>query len=289
MKKIIMPASLAGLFTSINAQVGINTPDPKASLDVIGKPTNPSSLDGIIPPRITGDQLRAKTYTAAQTGAQVYVTAPDSAPAGQTVNVKSIGNYYFDGTVWKYTAGTDNNLPNGTGTLIMINGVVQVAQEMSMRLAKDWTIPTSSDNPAGGVNRNPIGQMIVELIDNYNTFTGTATTNSFRVNTDGTYLISMNFPIQVQSDGLLSGNLYYGIFNLTDNTWNSFGLDTVKDLANGEVKNYSYLAAMDLQASKTYSFYVGQQTSNTSTLLMRGLSTLNGNNSLTFFSVKRLK
>lgn len=289
MKKLFMLASMAGLFTIVNAQIGIDTSAPQASLDVTGKPATPSSLDGIIPPRITGNQLRAKTYTAAQTGAQVYVTTADSAPAGQTVNVTTAGNYYFDGTVWKHLVDAINTLPNGTGSVIMINGVLQVAQEMSMRLANDWTIPTSSDNPTGATNRNPIGQMTVKLIDNYNTFTGTASTNSFTVKNDGTYLISMNFPIQVQSGGPLSGNLYYGIFNVTDNTWNAFGLDTVVNLGVGQVKNYSYLVSMDLLASKTYSFYIGQQTSNTATLLMRGLSTINGNNSLTFFSVKRLK
>lgn len=289
MKKLFMLASMAGLFTIVNAQIGINTSTPQASLDVTGKPATPSSLDGIIPPRITGNQLRAKTYTAAQTGAQVYVTTADSAPAGQTVNVTTSGNYYFDGTVWKHLVDAINTLPNGTGSVIMINGVLQVAQEMSMRLANDWTIPTNSANPTGPTNRNPIGQMTVKLIDNYNTFTGTATTNSFTVKNDGTYLISMNFPIQTQSGGPISGNLYYGIFNVTDNTWNAFGLDTVVNLGAGQVKNYSYLVSMDLLASKTYSFYVGQQTSDTGTLLMRGLSTINGNNSLTFFSVKRLK
>lgn len=270
MKKTFMLAFVAGLFSTVTAQVGIDTPSPKASLDVTGKPTNSSSLDGIIPPRMTGDQLRAKTYTAAQTGAQVYVTAADTAPAGQTVNVRSIGNYYFDGTVWKYLPGTDNTLPNGTGSLVMINGVVQVAQEMSMRLANDWTIPVSAVNPAGAgsTNRNPIGQMTVKLIDNYNTFTSTATTNSFTVKNDGTYLIGMNFPIQVQSNGPLNGNLYYGIFNVTDNTWVTFGLDTVINLLDGQVKNYSYLVSVDLLASKTYSFYIGQQTSNTPVLLM---------------------
>ncbi|MFP3593826.1 hypothetical protein [Chryseobacterium sp. SIMBA_038] len=291
MKKTFMLAFVVSLFSIANAQVGIDTPTPKASLDVTGKPANSSSLDGIIPPRITGDQLRAKTYTTSQTGAQVYVTAADSAPAGQTVNVRSIGNYYFDGNVWKYMPGTDNTLPNGTGSLVMINGVVQVAQEMSMRLANDWTIPVSASNPAGvgSTNRNPIGQMTVKLIDNYNTFTSTATTNAFTVKNDGTYLVGMNFPIQVQSNGPLNGNLYYGIFNVTDNTWVTFGLDTVVNLLDGQVKNYSYLVSVDLLASKTYSFYIGQQTSNTPVLLMRGLSTINGNNSLTFFSVKRLK
>ena len=85
---------------AIQAQVGIGTTTPQATLDITGQPTISTELDGVIAPRLTGNQLRAKTYTAAQTAAMVYVTAPDSAPAGQTINVTAIGYYYFDGTVW---------------------------------------------------------------------------------------------------------------------------------------------------------------------------------------------
>ena len=82
------------------AQVGIGTPSPSATLEVVGVPANASSLDGIIPPRLTGDQLRAKNYTTAQTGVMVYVTAADTAPTGQTSSVRSTGYYSFNGTAW---------------------------------------------------------------------------------------------------------------------------------------------------------------------------------------------
>lgn len=89
---------LISLLTSATlfSQVGINTETPKATLDVVGFPADTSKLDGVIAPRITGNLLRLKTYTAAQNGAIVYVTAADSSPAGQTINVKSIGYYFFD-------------------------------------------------------------------------------------------------------------------------------------------------------------------------------------------------
>ncbi|KFF24203.1 hypothetical protein IW16_22865 [Chryseobacterium vrystaatense] len=94
--------TIAALFTylGISAQVGINTNQGQATLDVVGFPSNTKKLDGIIAPRLTGDQLRAKTYTSAQSGALVYVTAADSSPAGQTVHVNASGYYYFDGMVW---------------------------------------------------------------------------------------------------------------------------------------------------------------------------------------------
>lgn len=83
-----------------NGNVGIGTTSPNLNLEVIGRPTDASRLDGIKSPLITGNQLRAKNYTAAQAGTLIYVTQVDSAPAGQTINVTDIGYYYFDGSVW---------------------------------------------------------------------------------------------------------------------------------------------------------------------------------------------
>jgi hypothetical protein len=106
----------AGFF--VQAQVGINTNTPQATLDVNGKPTDNTTLDGIIPPRITGDQLHAKTYTGSQTGALVYVTAADTSPSGQTIDVTAIGNYYFDGTKWIPSRSSSSaNIYNSNGLL----------------------------------------------------------------------------------------------------------------------------------------------------------------------------
>ena len=101
------------------AQIGFGTTTPAATLEVVGDADDPDALIGIKPPRLTGEQLRAKTYTPAQTGALVYVTAPDTAPEGQTINVTTIKYYYFDGTLWQpisnnedsrtITKTTDNN------------------------------------------------------------------------------------------------------------------------------------------------------------------------------------
>ncbi|WP_126651102.1 beta strand repeat-containing protein [Chryseobacterium aureum] len=105
MKKKLLPLAVL-LSIAIEAQVGINTTTPQATLDVTGTPGVTTSLDGIIAPRLTGDELRAKTYTGAQTGALVYVTNADSAPQGQTKNVTSTGYFYFDGNQWVASNGT---------------------------------------------------------------------------------------------------------------------------------------------------------------------------------------
>ena len=100
------------------SQAGIGTVTPQATLDVVGKPTDAASLDGIIAPRMEGAQLRAKAYTASQTGALVYVTLADTAPAGQTADVTAPGYYFFNGSKWlAVKAGDTANIYNSDGAL----------------------------------------------------------------------------------------------------------------------------------------------------------------------------
>lgn len=114
-KQFILAASL--LSTIVYGQVGINTASPVATMDIVGKPTVTSSMDGIIAPRIEGAQLRAKAYTSAQTGALVYVTLADTSPAEQTIDVTSVGYYYFNGTKWV-------SIGSGSGTFAEVDGVI---------------------------------------------------------------------------------------------------------------------------------------------------------------------
>ncbi|WP_346985948.1 hypothetical protein [Chryseobacterium sp. POE27] len=84
----------------IKAQVGVNTQAPSATLDIVGKPDLPNHFDGILPPRITGDQLANKTYSVLQRGAIVYVTQPASNLLGQVIHIVEEGYYYFNGHYW---------------------------------------------------------------------------------------------------------------------------------------------------------------------------------------------
>jgi hypothetical protein len=78
---------------------GIGTTDPKATLHLVGKPRSATTNDGIIPPKLRGNQLKNKTYNATDhDGAIVYVTeAVTNGFSGQTRNVNDRGFYYFDG------------------------------------------------------------------------------------------------------------------------------------------------------------------------------------------------
>ncbi|MGV4415499.1 hypothetical protein H5J24_16195 [Chryseobacterium capnotolerans] len=86
---------------TIRGQVGINTKLPEATLDVVGKPSDSNHYDGIIPPRITGDQLSTKVYTSGKKGTIVFVTSPATNLVGQVKYVVETGLYCFDGSFWQ--------------------------------------------------------------------------------------------------------------------------------------------------------------------------------------------
>ncbi|WDT66938.1 hypothetical protein [Cloacibacterium sp. TD35] len=102
-KKLALIAFIA-ISMATNAQtgrVGINTTTPNTTLDVTGK-LGATDTDGMQVPRLTRAQLTAKgtLYTAAQTGAQVYITDVSAGDnAGPRANITATGLYYFDGTL----------------------------------------------------------------------------------------------------------------------------------------------------------------------------------------------
>lgn len=112
-KNILSLLLLAGMFSAANAQtykgrVGVNTPTPASTMDIVGVPADATVTDGLIAPRLTGDELKAKDtlYTSAQTGALVYATAAVGTASTKTANVTSDGYYWFDGKVWVKAGGS---------------------------------------------------------------------------------------------------------------------------------------------------------------------------------------
>ena len=124
MKKNTTKIFIAAVFLTISGtafaqegRVGINTSTPAATLDVVASPTVPTRIDGFIAPRLKGTELQSKNalYTAAQDGAIVYVTEVLTATDDKTLNVTSIGYYYFDKTVG--TAGRWMKIANPTAVV----------------------------------------------------------------------------------------------------------------------------------------------------------------------------
>lgn len=125
-KYLFLPIALISIYSY--SQVGINEETPNATLDVAASPADMTKVDGVIAPRLTGDELAAKDvlYEAPQTGAIVYATAAVSTTTTKTTNVTAAGYYYFDGTVWIALGGvtSGNTEPwynQATGTEASLN------------------------------------------------------------------------------------------------------------------------------------------------------------------------
>lgn len=130
------------------AQIGIGTDNPKATLDVTGKPSETTIVDGIIPPKLTGDELTAKdaVYTTNQSGTVVYITAAATAPSAKTINVSASGFYFFDGTLWNALGngviGSPFNL-SGTSTDAGNNKINTIARDGGMVLGATTIDPNA--------------------------------------------------------------------------------------------------------------------------------------------------
>lgn len=95
MKIKILLGSL--LFTNLMiAQVGVGTSDPKVSLHIAGKPTVTTEKDGVLIPKITGDQLKAKSYTTTEIGTMIYITdIPTGTNTSNTVQLVDAPGFYY--------------------------------------------------------------------------------------------------------------------------------------------------------------------------------------------------
>ncbi|CAA7392627.1 FISUMP domain-containing protein [Chryseobacterium fistulae] len=130
MKKELLPILFLGAL--LYGQIGINTPMPKATLDVTAKNYDGSTAEGLIVPRMTGDQLfeaiATGVYTMDQHGAIVYVYTPadESKRTGQTVHIDDFGFYYYDGyqNTW--------NKMGGVATIYRTDGTLTGPRLMTM-------------------------------------------------------------------------------------------------------------------------------------------------------------
>lgn len=120
-KNTIAVAALLLTGTLATAQVGINNDTPKATLDITAKNTNGSTPEGLIAPRLTGDQIKAADtqYGTAQKGTIVYATAAVTAASTKTAAITAEGYYYFDGGLWQKVA---NGSTYSGSSSVVING-----------------------------------------------------------------------------------------------------------------------------------------------------------------------
>ncbi len=110
-KELLLIVFILFFIKTSNAQIGIGTTSPTSTLDVVASnPTGTSTnVDGILIPRVT--RQRAQSMASVPTSTMIYVYDVVSGTAtGITVNVTSVGFYFFNGTIWeKISTGLNTN------------------------------------------------------------------------------------------------------------------------------------------------------------------------------------
>jgi len=123
--KLCLTALVAFVPLWASAQVTIGAGDPPAAtLDVRAEGTVPA---GVIPPRVNRAELNGSLHGPNQTGAIVYVNILGGTATGTTVNVTSVGFYYFNGTVWQPLGSGGAAAPAPPN--IIFNGTLTAATE----------------------------------------------------------------------------------------------------------------------------------------------------------------
>lgn len=227
MKKTLLSLIFLGLTWYVNAQVGVGTNDPKATLDVRKSTNTPTtSVDGVIPPNMTKTELANKaagTYAALQTGALVYVSDVTGGASGaslsQVVQITSSGYYTFNGTVWiKLLNATDADttndawVNNSTNTRVELgttsNGVTRVAGTEVVatdagRLGIGTITPSSNLEVKGSVEGN---------FREITAATNTILADDYHLSFSGTAASTLTLPTQTLIDGTVNdfrGRKYY--------------------------------------------------------------------------------
>ena len=173
LKILVMKKSfyIALVFIAISITTGVaqvvtvgSLDDPNATLDVRSKGSVASVPDGILAPKLTGDELAGKddtTYGENQNGALVYVTAAASAgnQTGKTINVKAPGYYYYDAgnSVWATFA---SNKPEKTEWFYMPPSLIDVepGEEKSIDLFNAYNESVTHSIKSGGADLSDVCQ-----------------------------------------------------------------------------------------------------------------------------------
>jgi len=107
-------------------RVGVNTSDPKSTMDINGKTDAGgillnTDMTGLQAPRLNRAELTAKgdtLYGTDQKGTLIYITDVSAGTAtSQRINIKSPGYYYFDGALWQKLLDNDISIYTADGSL----------------------------------------------------------------------------------------------------------------------------------------------------------------------------
>lgn len=224
MKKYILGIAIAMSYSSVYAQVGINTENPRALLDIQAANTS-GIVDGILIPRVS--VTRAKEMINAENATLIFVddlTGYDPNDNSTiTSQITREGFYYFNSTQSKWigvsnsfngnnffympsvllpTSATDTRIVDGSNAdFTLVDGVYTVnlynlfADQFLNPIASSETTVTDEENNETTITPSLADFVLVNtLYDYFVTYADTSIFENIKINTNGqlTYTIKAN-------------------------------------------------------------------------------------------------
>lgn len=106
------------MYSQAGGRIGMNTPDPKATLDITAKTDGSLQAEGLMIPRLTGDQIQTMTASI-QPGTEslmIYATARPVSPTAKVSKITQPGYYFWNGTDWE-SMGVNSNIYTSDGAI----------------------------------------------------------------------------------------------------------------------------------------------------------------------------
>lgn len=228
-KKYILPVFIVfSMFCK--GQVGVNTDDPKTTLDIAADGATASTADGLIAPKLTRQQLTNKTaYGSEQTGAIVYVTNVSGSTNAATAGVLAPGYHVFDGTKWtafgdRTISANPNISTNFSTTKIQQAGAYNPANTKRSG-AFEFRVIGDGDNMVYQMRISPDYNMTGNISVNYHFMVAIGSPDA---NNNGARLATKNFTTANRNDWQelsrisTAGAGHFGVATVEGTDMNSF-------------------------------------------------------------------
>ncbi|MBB6371345.1 hypothetical protein [Chryseobacterium shigense] len=143
-KKLSSLVAAVATFSTIYAQIGVNIASPNATFDITPKTTG-SQPEGILIPRLTGDQIKSMEAQLGinQNSMMIYATSAATVLSLSTIDLTSPGFYYYNSGLTKWVAVNNG----GVAAKIPISGLIDgtaVNALDSKNFAQTWNWTTAS-------------------------------------------------------------------------------------------------------------------------------------------------
>lgn len=140
------------------SQVGFNTPDPQATIDILAKNTTGKStnVDGLLIPRV--DRERAQSMKDIPTSTLLYINnVTTGSQTGIAQNIDTIGYYYYNGTAWVKLSSTDKNIYTSNGTLTENRTVTQAGKTLAFTATSNNAFSVDGSTFSVDAAKNSVG------------------------------------------------------------------------------------------------------------------------------------